>query len=63
MFGFDKLFDLDGNGRLDGFEHSMRNGFLEELERSSSKKKSGNSSRSALGSYWDDDSDNEDSDE
>lgn len=41
MFGLDKLFDLNHDGKLDAFERAAELGFLDEAERESRKKKAG----------------------
>jgi hypothetical protein len=41
MFGLDKLFDLNHDGKLDAFERAAELGFLDEAERESRKEKAG----------------------
>ncbi len=36
MFGFDKMFDFDRDGKLDSFERAMQFQFLDEMSREES---------------------------
>lgn len=51
MFGLDKLFDLNHDGKLDAFERAAELGFLDEAERESRKKKAGYSRDSYSSDY------------
>ena len=51
MFGLDKLFDLNHDGKLDAFERAAELGFLDEAERESRKKKAGYSHDSYSNDY------------
>lgn len=46
MFGFDKMFDFNRNGKLDSFERAMQLQFLDKMSRDS-------------GSSWGDDEEDE----
>lgn len=50
MFGFDKMFDFNRDGKLDSFEQAMQFQFLDEMSREESHDS---------GSTWDDDEEDE----